>query len=255
MPIEANIYYFAHGGEGEEGEEDTIVLVHGAGGTHLYWPAEIRRLPEYRVLAVDLPGHGKSGGHGIQSISAYQQSLLDWMDAIYLRKAAFVGHSLGSAVVLALALENPERTSALGLIGAGARLRVNPEIFTYMENEATFQKGIDAIVQASFSPHTPPELVALAASRMAETRPGVLRGDFQACNLFDVIETVSEIRQPTLIVCGAEDRMTPVRYSQYLSAQIPNNRLEIIPEAGHMVMLEKPQLVAGILKEFFDEVL
>ena len=255
MPIEANIYYFAHGGEGEEGEENTVVLVHGAGGTHLYWPAEIRRLPGYRTLAVDLPGHGKSGGHGMQSISGYADSLREWMDAIRLEKAAFVGHSMGSAVILRLALENPGRVSALGLIGAGARLRVNPEIFTYMENEATFQKGIDAIVQGSFSPHTPPELVDLAASRMSEIRPGVLRGDFQACDLFDVMESVFKIRQSTLILCGAEDRMTPVRYSQYLSTHIPNSRLEIIPEAGHMVMLEKPQLVAGILKDFFDEVL
>jgi pimeloyl-ACP methyl ester carboxylesterase len=69
------------------------------------------------------------------------------------------------------------------------------------------------------------------------------------------MERVCKIRQPALIVCGAEDRMTPVRYSQYLNAQIPDSRLEIIPEAGHMVMLEKPQLVAGILKNFFDEVL
>jgi pimeloyl-ACP methyl ester carboxylesterase len=162
---------------------------------------------------------------------------------------------MGSAAVLALALENPERVSALGLIGAGARLRVHPDIFAYLENEATFQKGIDAIVQASFSPQTPPELVALAASRMGETRPGVLQGDFQACDLFDVMEGVSKIRQPSIILCGAEDRMTPVRYSQYLNAQIPNSRLEIVPEAGHMVMLEKPRLVADVLKDFFDEVL
>jgi pimeloyl-ACP methyl ester carboxylesterase len=74
MPVAAGLYYFAH----NPGEHNCppVILIHGAGGTHLSWPAEIRRLQGQRMLAVDLPGHGKSPGLGKHSIPEYTQSLL-----------------------------------------------------------------------------------------------------------------------------------------------------------------------------------
>ena len=93
----------------------------------------------------------------------------------------------------------------------------------------------------------------LAAERMGEVRPSVLHGDFQACDAFDVNERLSEIHLPTVIVCGAQDEMTPMRFSQHLVDNIADAHLEIIPEAGHMVMLEKPQDVAGVLAAFLDK--
>jgi len=77
-----------------------------------------------------------------------------------------------------------------------------------------------------------------------------LHGDFLACNAFNIAETVSEIRVPTLVICGQDDKLTPLRYSQFLADQIPAARLEAIPDAGHMVMLEQPQAVAGALIDF-----
>ena len=78
MPIAADLYYHAY----QEGEKLPVVLIHGAGGTHLFWPSEIRRLLGFRVFALDLPGHGKSSGRGLQSIAAYATSVLDWMAAL-----------------------------------------------------------------------------------------------------------------------------------------------------------------------------
>jgi pimeloyl-ACP methyl ester carboxylesterase len=84
--------------------------------------------------------------------------------------------------------------------------------------------------------------------------PSVLLGDFKACDAFDMQDQVGEIEQPTLIICGEEDQMTPVLFSQYLEEKIRGSRLELIPDAGHMVMLEKPEIVARLVADFLDEV-
>ncbi len=246
--LSAEIYY--HLFQGGEGESTPVVLIHGAGGNHLHWPPEIRRLPDCRVFAIDLPGHGKSRGRGHQTIDAYAQSILDWMESIHLSRAVFVGHSMGGAIAQTLAYKHPEHVVALGLVGTGARLRVSPLILENTASPATFPTAIKTIIEWSFSPQANARLVELAARRMAETRQTVLYGDFLACNTFDLMDSVAKIRLPALVVCGDQDRLTPLRYSQYLADQIPNARLQIVPDAGHMVMLEQPQRVATALEEF-----
>jgi pimeloyl-ACP methyl ester carboxylesterase len=253
MPVAADLYYHIYEG-GQEGQRPPVILLHGAGGTHLYWPSDIRRLAGYRMFALDLPGHGRSGGRGQQSIAAYAGAIIDWMDAIGLHSAVFVGHSMGSAIALTLALDFPDRVLGLGLVGSGARLKVNPALLEIAASETTFQTVIDLVVSWSFSSSVPAELVGLASKRMAETRPSVLYGDFQACNVFDVTSRLGEIQVPTLVICGRDDRMTPLRHAQYLVDNIPGARLAAIPDAGHMVMLEQPQAVAKTLGEFLAAV-
>ncbi len=253
MPIAANIYYHAYEG-GEEGERPPVVLIHGAGGTHLYWPSELRRLPGYRVFALDLPGHGKSAGRGQQSINHYAQSILDWLQAVGLHSSVFIGHSMGSAIVIELALNHSEHVLGLGLIGAGARLSVNPTLLENSASPTTFHNVVATVIEWSFSPQAPAQLTELAARRMADTRPTVLHGDFLACDEFDETERITTINKPALIISGADDKMTPVRNAQFLADSIPDSKLEIIPDAGHMVMLEKPEAVATVLHNFLDDI-
>ena len=253
MPVAAELYYYIFEGS-EEGHRPPVILLHGAGGTHLYWPSEVRRLAGYRIYAPDLPGHGKSGGRGQQSIQAYASNIIDWLESIGLHSALFVGHSMGSAIALTLALDYPEHILGLGLVGGGARLKMNPALLESASSDTTFQNAVDTVVGWSFSSQAPPELVALAGKRMAESRPSVLYGDFLACDSFDVTERLAEIQSPTLVVCGTEDRMTPLRNAQYLVDNIPGARLAAVPGAGHMVMLERPQAVAALLGEFLATV-
>lgn len=252
MPHKADLYYYVY--KGGNGHKTPVVLIHGSGGTHLNWPPQIRRLTGYRVYALDLPGHGRSGGRSQQSIAGYTRSVVAWLENIGLDRAVFVGHSMGSAVSLELALTYPEYVSGLGLIGSGARLRVHPDLLQEISNETTFNRAIDTIITCSFSSQAPERLVELATKRISEVRPSVLHNDFLACDSFDVMERLSEIRQPTIIICGGVDRLTPVRYSQYLVDNIRGAYLEIIPGAGHMVMLEKPEWVTGILINFLDAI-
>jgi len=121
MPFAAGIHYFVR----EEGDvfRPPVILIHGAGGNHLYWPPELRRLAGFRVLALDLPGHGKSSGVGLQSIRDYASSLMTYMDAVGLSRAVIVGHSMGGAIALTLCLDHAERVAGLGLIATGALAR------------------------------------------------------------------------------------------------------------------------------------
>ncbi len=231
-----------------------VVLIHGAGGTHLYWPSEVRRLAGYRVYALDLPGHGKSAGRGLQSIAAYAQAVKDWMSALGLHSAVLAGHSMGSAIALTLALEQADQVNGLVLLGAGARLKVAPELLENAASQTTYQNAVNMVIECSFGSGASPRLKELAAQRMSETRSSVLYGDFMACNTFDETERIEQIRQPALVVCGSEDRMTPLRQSQFLAEHIPGATLKTIPGAGHMVMLEKPQPVADSLIGFLEGV-
>ena len=258
MPTAASLYYFSHPGEAfaHEGEDPTntpIILIHGAGGSHLHFPPELRRLNGFQVAALDLPGHGKSEGVGRQTISEYVQVVQDFMDAINLPAAVIIGHSMGSAIALQLALDAPDRVLALVILGGGSRLGVAPSILESTANEATFPLAIKTIVDLSYGSQASDRLKELATQRMQETRPTVLNGDFIACNEFNAREGLAEIKVSTLILCGTEDKMTPPKYSKQLDEHIPNSELALIEGAGHMVMLEKPRDVAGVIERFVEK--
>lgn len=229
----------------------TLILVHGAGGNHLFWPAEVRRLPGTRVIAVDLPGHGNSPGSSASSIDSYVQQLLDWMDAIGISQAALAGHSMGGAIALHMAISHPDRLTRLALISTAAKLEVSPGLLELTSSPETFDEAIKTILQYSFSSHTPERLRRLAEARMADVAWDTLHNDFLACQKFDLTSQLHKIQMATLVVCGEQDTMTPVRYSTQLASGIRGARLEIIPDSGHMAMLEHPGIVANLFENFF----
>lgn len=252
MPVAAGLYYFAH--EADNVTRPPVVLIHGAGSHHLYWPPQVRRLHDQRIFAVDLPGHGKSAGLGHQTVEDYGGEITEFLKALKLNAAILVGHSMGGAVALQVALHSPKRVLGLGLLGCGAKLRVNPTLLHSASAPATFAEAIRLVTDLSFSPEASPRLKEQAGQRMAETRPSVLYGDFLACDAFDVTDRLSKVSAPTLILCGAEDKMTPVKNSEFLQENIPGAQMEILPGAGHMLMLEQPDRVAVLLADFLNSI-
>jgi len=253
MPLDSDIYYFYYSST-SSGIHPPIILIHGAGGNHLYWPPGIRRLPGYRIFSLDLPGHGKSPGRGRQSIDAYADDIFKWMQEIKINRAVIIGHSMGSLIAIRLALKYPDIVMGLGLIGSGVSLRVHPDLLDSTSSPTTFDNAAATITKMSFSPGAPDRLVELATERMLETRQSVLHGDLCACDDFDETAQISNINQPTIIICGIDDRMTPVRYSHYLSNKIQNSELEIIQDAGHMVMIEQPQAVGFAINKYMTNI-
>ena len=251
MPSAAGLYYFAH--EANDHSRPPIILIHGAGGNHLCWPPQLRRLPDQRIFAPDLPAHGKSEGIGRHTVEEYVQDVLEFMSELKIYSAILAGHSMGSAVALSAAIHFPERVTALGLIGSGARLRVAPSLLRAASDSSTFASAARMINEASFSSQSI-RIKELSTQRMMETRPTVLYGDLMACDAFDVMDQLSKLSLPTLILCGSDDQMTPLHTSEFLRDHIAGARLEVVPNAGHMVMLEQPDRVSSLLADFFNSI-
>ncbi len=252
MPLSAGIYYFFH--DGGKTTRPPIILLHGAGGDHLVWPPEIRHLSGIRVYALDLPGHGKSGGAGRQSAEDYAKTVIEFMDAAGLWRAVFVGHSMGGAIALDLALEYPERTAGLGLISSGARLPVSASILENAASASTFSFAVQSLHNLSWGPRSSRRLVEQNFKRLMTVRPTLLYGDLLACDRFDATERLTSIRTPVLVICGTDDKLMPVHYSATLAAQIPGAALQTVDEAGHLVMLEQPQRLAKLLSVFLTTI-
>jgi len=252
MPTAAQLHYFAHGVDNYD--HAPVLLIHGSGGHHLYWPPQLRRLRDHRIYAMDLPGHGRSDGIGRDLVEDYVGDLTAFMDAVGLNSAIWIGHSLGGAIALHAALHNPHRVLGLGMVASGARLRVDAELLGLISREAAFGSALKLIGDRSFSASVDSRLKQLAIQRMGEMRSAVLLGDFVACNAFDESSHLGQIRVPTLIVCGADDRMIPPRASEALHSAIPHSELVVLPDAGHMLMLERPEQTAAVLARFINSV-
>jgi pimeloyl-ACP methyl ester carboxylesterase len=252
VPTSNGLYYFSSGAENLQ--RPPTVLIHGAGGHHLYWPPQVRRLPGQRMVALDLPGHGKSGGIGHQTIEEYADDVMAFLDAMGFTTAVLIGHSMGGAVALEVALDHPERALGLCLLGSGAKLRVAPALLGIVAEPGSFGDAIALITTMSFAPQTSQRLRDLAAARLAEVRPSVLHGDFMACDAFDVTGRLGHFSAPTLVLCGEADQMTPPKYSDFLEGHIPGAHAVRISDAGHMVMLEQPDRVGELIGSFLETI-
>lgn len=227
-----------------------LLLVHGAGGSRLDWPAELRRLPGARVLTLDLPGHGRSTGPGRATIEGYAQDVRLFLDCLGLERAILAGHSMGGAIVQQVALSTPDRVSGLVLIATGSKLPVDPALPQRILDapDAT----LDWIIANAWGPQITDDQRALARQRMAQTPPAVLRDDYLACQSFDVRDRLHQITAPALIVGAADDRMVRVSFSETLAERIPHATLVVIQGAGHMVPLERPAEVARAITEWLE---
>lgn len=225
-----------------------IVLVHGAGSTHLDWPRELRRLPGVSLVAPDLPGHGRSPLPGRQSIPDYTADVIALLDALRSERVILVGHSMGSAIAMTAALDYPDRIAGLILLGASARLGVHPDILNNVLTDKS--KAASLVAQWYWGPAAVDQMQPVSYARLMAVDSTVLHGDYVACNAFDIRPRLAEIRQPALIIGGTDDRLTPFKYSQSLREGLPDAELVRIDGGGHMMMLEQPAAVASAIQRW-----
>ncbi len=227
-----------------------VVFVHGAGGSSRHWGLQVRDVGRVaRCVALDLPGHGRSGGSGCSTIPDYSALLVAFLDAIGWSSATVVGHSMGGAIAQWTALHYPSRVERLGLVGTGAKLRVHPDILNGLlapDPTPTFY----LIARWAYRTNVSDEEVERSVAELRATPASVTYGDFLACDRFDVRSQLGRIHQPTLVLTGQEDRLTPPRYAEYLAERIPGAVLRLVPHAGHFVMLEQPDAVTEALTAF-----
>jgi pimeloyl-ACP methyl ester carboxylesterase len=245
-----------------------LLLIPGAGGNHTHWPAELRRLspplrglrsgtaPGANVYALDLPGHGRSSGRGRAWPEEYAGVVEGFVSAMGLERVTLLGHSMGGGIAQLLGLRRPGWLAGLVLLNTGARLRVHPRILDGI-NPATsspeeFAATVDVLCEWLYGPAAEPEVLRRARQDLLEADRSLLHADYLACDRFDAMGRVQDIRAPTLVIAGSADRMTPARYGRYLAEQVPNARYVEIPGGSHMTFLEKPAEVAHAVQEFLE---
>jgi len=252
MPITAGLHYFLH--EGGRPVKPPLVLIHGAGGDHSTWPPEIRRLAGVRVFTLDLPGHGKSEGPGRQSVADYADCVVGFLNSVGLSRAVFVGHALGGAIALTLAIDHPDRVNGIGLISTGPRLPIASSVLENAANPSTFILAVQSLQELMHIPQAEKYLKARTFRHLSSIRPTLFHGDLRACDQFDVTNRLDAVRTPVLVICGTDDQLTPRHFSESLAGQIPAAALQTIDGAGHLVMLEQPRRLAGLLSVFLTSI-
>jgi pimeloyl-ACP methyl ester carboxylesterase len=234
-----------------EGKE-TVLFIHGAGGGQYTWSYQKGFFErEFNPVIVELPGHGASGGEGEEEVGKYAEHVYAFLKALGLQKVFVVGHSMGGAIAQTLALTHAEVMKGIVLVGTGTRLKVLPMILNGIRDH--FEETVRKINQFAFSRKVQADLIEKSVSFMSQCRPEVLYGDFLACDRFDLMNEVEKIVLPTLILCGDDDQLTPVKYSQFLHSRIADSKLEVSSNAGHMVMMEAPQAFNESVREFILE--
>jgi pimeloyl-ACP methyl ester carboxylesterase len=230
-------------------EHPTLVFIHGSGGDHSLWEGQIDALAaSANTLALDLPGHGASRGPGRTSVPEYAAVVAGLLNNIQPPRPIPCGLSLGGAIVLQLLLDWPSLPAAGVLMGTGARLRVRPAILETIDTD--YAGFVDMLVRFSASEKTDPQLLAPVQQSTAACSPDVTAGDFKACDGFDVMGRLTEIDKPVLVMSGADDRLTPLKYSRYLEDHIRGSRRVQLQNAGHLVPIEQPSAVNEALQVF-----
>jgi pimeloyl-ACP methyl ester carboxylesterase len=223
-------------------------MVHGSGGCGAGFLPQLSGLDGHlNVAAVDLPGHGDTPGPGMESVDAYAAWLGDFLEAGPVRPV-LLGHSLGGAVVMSLALARPHLVRGLILAGTGSRLRVLPAILDGVL--ANFHPTVCMIVQTAYARAADPRLIAQGTEIMSQVDPRVLWGDLTGCDRFDLDERLKEIALPTLVIVGDNDRLTPPKYSRHLAGAIAGARLVVLPGTGHMAYVERHREFNQAVLEF-----
>ena len=253
ISIRGTRIHVEEGEEGQKAREPSLLFLHGAGGDAAIWDLQAEFFRGKRsVYRFELPGHGLSTGAGEEGIAAYTE----WVhaairDGLPPHEWVAVGHSMGGAIALQLALEKVPGLKGIVLVGTGAKLGVMPAILQMLEKDSeAFFKTIDL---AAFSPSTPPEVREISSRSIRRCPPAVTLKDFKSCDAFDVRSRLQEITLPALILCGQDDRLTPPRYSEFLHQHMASSRLVAIPDAGHMPMAEKPELFNRAVEAFLAE--
>lgn len=232
-------------------EKSTIVFMHGSGGTGYFWKAQVGGLAEHvNTVALDLPGHSRSGKEGKDTIENYAQAVLEFIEAADIAHPIPCGLSIGGAIVMQLLLDYAEQFQAGILIGTGAKLKVIPMIFEKIEKD--YSGFVEMLYKLSASGKTAPEVIQSFRDDLQQCDPRVAFGDFQACNQFNVMERLGEINVPVLILSAEEDKLTPPKYADFLESAIPNTIRTHILDAGHIAPMEKPREVNQAIIEFLE---
>lgn len=222
----------------------TLILLHSAGATPAIWDRVRAHLRGVPVLVPPLPGRD-GAGPAASDVPSHADAVLRAMDDAGVERGAVAGHSLGGAVALWLAIHHPRRVAGLGIANAGARMRVAPQMLEALPDGLA--PILDLVATSNFPPGAPREWIEERRAAYETIGGGTLLADLTACDRFDVLDRLWEIRCRTQVLAGSEDTLSPPRFARLMAERISAARYIEYPGAGHMLPIERPAEVAGEL--------
>ena len=252
LKINGHDVYVATGNRVPNPQKPTVVFLHGTGQDHSIWVLPTRYFARHdrNVLAVDLPGHGRSGGEPLKTIEAMADWAVRLLDAAGLSKAAIVGHSMGSLVAIAVAARHPERVRSIALVGTAVPMPVSDYLLDRAKEDR--HEAIEMLNYWGFSKSaqlggnaTPGNWMLGGGVRLMErARPGVIHNDLKACNDYiEGLDHAAAVECPALLILGECDMLTPVRSAMKVADALPHAEKAVLEGSGHALLAEKPDPV------------
>ncbi len=265
IDLDGRAAYAYTGGKRFAADLPCVVFVHGAQHDHSVWVLQSRYLAHHgrAVLAVDLPGHGRSAGPALTTVEAMADWTLAFLVAVGVRRASLVGHSMGSLVALEAASRSHggPAIEAVALIATACPMPVSEALLTATRDDEP--RAIEMISLWSLDPahggysqkpSAPgPGFAVMTGGRqlMRRQAPGVLHTDFVACDAYRRgAIAAAAVTCPSLFILGRRDAMTAARSGRALAAMVGGSRVEEIADAGHLVMAEAPDRTLDLLAAF-----
>jgi len=258
LNVDGRTVFATTGGKPFDPAQPAIVFIHGASFDHTAWKLQTRYFAwhDHGVLALDLPGHGRSEGPMLESIEEMADWVVRVLDAAGVEQAALVGHSMGGLVALDAAARHPTRVRALALLGCAYPMRVNPDLLEaarqnqHVAMDLTNTWGYGP--QAQTGVHRVPGLWMMRTGlrTLEQAGDGVLHNDMRACDSYRAAEErAPDIACPTRFILGDRDLMTPVKAARALAARIDGAEVVVLAGTGHIMMEEAPDATLDALKD------
>lgn len=234
-----------------------FIMLHGAGSNGHSWHHQLDHLgAAHSPVAIDLPAHGRSSGvEGRKTVQEYSDFVIVFLDALGISSAVIAGRSMGGAVAMDLALRYPQRVEAIVAVVTAAKFSIPPPRIEALRGVA-MGRAPQAFVTDGYSPATVKdrfEVVREGWMEQIQTDPRVRYADMMACANCDLREQIAQIRQPTLILAGADDPITTPADAELIHSRIRGSKLRVVASAAHYLPNEQPAEANAAIEGFLSE--
>ena len=244
------------GGRAPQSGQPTVVFIHGGGLDHTVWILQSRYFAHhgYNVLAIDLPGHGRSQGEPLVTVEKMADWIAQVLNALDTDSAAIVGHSMGSLVALETGARHAQRAWLLALIGTAVPMPVTAQLLEAARDQphAAFDMinlwGHDLSAQIGGNQAPGMWMTGTAIRLLERGAAGVLFADLSACNDYvDGLQSASRVQCHAHLIVGERDIMASSMNARALQASIDSAEMTLLPKCGHMLLGERPGEVLDAL--------